>query len=192
MSNYLCYDHEGKIKKGDNRFASVKLSEDVIGVNLWERSFNRGMPISEVRGFESFIEDKSRFLRRFKIKRVFISHRQNDKDKALEIADFLEKHGINYWVDALDPELSNSGNTAVQIANIIELALLNCSHVLVLMTNNSYGSNWIPYEYGRVKERSLKVKNAIAYTHRLSRSLPEYMELGVVINDESKILKVLD
>jgi hypothetical protein len=41
----------------------------------------------------------------------------------------------------------------VLIAAVIEIGLLNASHVIAATTPSSAGSKWIPYEFGRAKDR---------------------------------------
>src|SRR5882672_2540578 len=86
--------------------------------------------------------------------RLFISHRQADEPYALAIAHLAQRHGFYFWLDILDPTLAVAGaqTDPRTIAIIIEMALLNCSHVIAVMTPNTKGSTWVPYEYGRVKK----------------------------------------
>ena len=128
--------------------------------------------------------------------RLFISHRQTDKEYALRMAWLAQKNKFAYWIDILDPVLSvPSAATGLSqpllTACIIEMALLNCTHVIALMTPNSPGSAWIPYEYGRVKNRRLVSFNVAAWIHpRFTRKIfPDYMCLGQNTYDETQIEK---
>jgi hypothetical protein len=131
--------------------------------------------------------------------RVFISHRQADKTLALQLAHAAHVAGFDYWLDVIDlkndkpPFVKNLEArllrplTDVELgfltAAIIEMALLNCTHVVAAMTNNTAGSQWVSYEYGRIKQRLPSAENASAWLDRatLNRAaLPEYMELSPV------------
>jgi hypothetical protein len=69
------------------------------------------------------------------------------------------------------------------------MGLLNCSHVVAVMTPNSAGSKWIPYEYGRVKSVAVASLQASIWLHRTSKveDCGEYVYLGVVTKTENDI-----
>jgi hypothetical protein len=130
--------------------------------------------------------------------RIFVSHRQPDKNYALRMAWLAKQQNFAYWVDVLDPNLKAAPSIPARLrplitACIIEMALLNCSHVIALITPRSPGSAWIPYEYGRVKVRGVVSFNAAAWLHpRYARKkFPEYMLLGERTTTEPQILQWL-
>lgn len=131
--------------------------------------------------------------------RVFISHRQIDERYARCIAHLAATHRFNYWLDVID--LDSARNLQVRqietmlqrpltdfergilTGAIIEMALLNCTHVLAVMTGNTAGSQWVPYEYGRVKEPLPASVEASCWWDTTSLPLgnfPEYMWLGMI------------
>jgi hypothetical protein len=77
--------------------------------------------------------------------RLFVSHKQEDARYAMRIAELAFKHGFDVWVDVLDPNLSQLGTHPetmkkvypLIIAAIIELALINSTHVVACITKNS-------------------------------------------------------
>src|SRR5262249_24349779 len=91
---------------------------------------------------------------------LFISHRQSDVDSALHIAWIGTNTGYDYWLDVHDPtvlavnrsQLASPAKDVI-VAAIVEIALLNATHVIALHTENSAGAKWIPYELGRAKDR---------------------------------------
>ena len=95
--------------------------------------------------------------------RVFISHQRRDKNLAVTISKLAKKMGFDYWLDVHDPALRlatlNPNPDPVQqlliVAILVEMALLNCSHVLAIVTRHTAGSLWVPCEYGRVKSISM-------------------------------------
>jgi hypothetical protein len=126
---------------------------------------------------------------------VFVSHRQADVAPAVRIAYLACQEGFDYWLDVLDPTVSApTGATVVQTteqsaaatAAIIEMALLNSSHVLAVITPNTNGSQWVPYEYGRVKAPDPKSPQAASWVAKtVSKStLPEYVYLGAILDSE--------
>jgi hypothetical protein len=92
--------------------------------------------------------------------RVFVSHQRSDAVKAERIAWHATEVGFEYWLDIHNPALRFANVTtapppikAVVIAAIIEIGLLNSSHVVAVQTSASQRSRWVPYEFGRAKQR---------------------------------------
>lgn len=92
--------------------------------------------------------------------RVFVSHQRSDSAKAERIAWMATEVGFEYWLDIHDPTLGLANTAilppqvrAILIAAIIEMALLNCSHVVAVQTLQGQKSRWVPYEFGRAKQR---------------------------------------
>ena len=128
--------------------------------------------------------------------RVFISHRQKDTVLGRRVAWLAAKARFQFWLDDLDPHLAsvpalrlNPDLEALIIACLIEIALLNCSHVLAVITPRTRGSMWVPYEYGRVKTLPAGSQAAcwIAPRSRRTPQTPEYLLLGKISRSESEI-----
>lgn len=126
---------------------------------------------------------------------VFVSHRQADVNPAARIAYLACQTGFDYWLDALDPTLPGAGlvsteQAAAATAAIIEMALLNSSHVIAVITPNTKGSQWVPYEYGRVKlSETVSSLQAACWIYKATTGtpLPEYLYLGPIFKTESEI-----
>lgn len=122
---------------------------------------------------------------------VFVSHKQADVAKASRIAYLACQEGFDYWLDVVDPNLSGVAATpdaeAKAIAAAIEMGLLNSSHVLAVMTTNTQASQWVPYEYGRVKAPTVVSPQAACWVAPGLTKLPEYLHLGPILNSESDI-----
>jgi hypothetical protein len=138
--------------------------------------------------------------------RIFVSHRQSDEKAALQLAWLAQDEGWGYWLDLVDLDPPNWQVDALErwlgrpptpleisilTAAIIEMGLLNCTHVIAAMTNNTKGSQWIPYEYGRVKEARPIAMNAVSWwdttTLKKVEDLPEYLHLAPVLENEMRI-----
>jgi hypothetical protein len=132
--------------------------------------------------------------------RVFVSHRQADIQYAVRIAWLADQEGFDFWLDVLDPNLAmlqtligtaslTPAQAALAIASVIEMALLNASHVLAVMTPNTRGSEWVPYEYGRAKDPTVITLQAACWAGAgLSiASLPNYLHLGQITLNEQEI-----
>ncbi len=132
--------------------------------------------------------------------RLFVSHRRIDVAKAARISWLADQEGFEFWLDALDPSLVqlqaligtgtvSPHQAALATAAIIEMALLNSTHVIATMTMNTKGSQWVPYEYGRAKDaKPITVKAGCWVDRTLSSgSLPEYLYLGKQTYSETDI-----
>ncbi len=127
--------------------------------------------------------------------RVFISHRRADVNLAKRIAYEACKKGFEYWLDVFDPNLTAAGALsqpaqARAVAVIIEMAILNCTHVVAVMTKHTNGSQWVPYEYGRIKEPALFAVKVAAWIDpkKPPASTPEYLLLGERLFQQSDLL----
>ena len=119
---------------------------------------------------------------------LFVSHRRSDVSNALHVAWIATQEGYDYWLDVHNPILvSLAGKKlpravmSILIAAIVEIALLNVTHVIALHTQRSAGSAWIPYEFGRAKERLLHSNQAASWFNRKTSpsSCGEYVYLAV-------------
>ena len=125
---------------------------------------------------------------------IFVSHRQSDSLKAVHLANAILAYHPNdsdpydVWLDVWDPALVGrlaavAGlDAATLTALIIEMGLINSVAVIALMTNCSYGSGWIPYEFGRVKTGGPFAREASTCLRDLNRPLLDYMILAPQIN----------
>jgi hypothetical protein len=128
--------------------------------------------------------------------RLFVSHRKTDAARAREIAQLAQANGFQVWLDVLEPELnlpvgqpSTPEGASWVIATLIETALLNSTHVLAVMTPETDGSRWVPYEYGRVKDSSPNSLNAACWidsrVHK--KDLAEYLLLSPMTHTDAQI-----
>jgi hypothetical protein len=98
------------------------------------------------------------------------------------------------WLDVLDGGLQSTAQAstgtpadALAVALIIEMALLNCTHVIALITPRTPGTYWVPYEYGRVKDSSFHSLRAACWIDQHVTYEPEYLELGVKTRSDHDI-----
>jgi hypothetical protein len=181
-------------------------AEWLAGADEWAEGAER-LPGMGPAAAQQWLDNIRRARRKtFKCPRVFISYRQTDKDCALRIAWLAWEEGFDYWLDIIDlaPALDKQIEAieqrhgypitefqrSVLTAAIIEMALLNCTHVLATMTGKTRGSMWVPYEYGRVKEEipiCLKASCWWDSTSPCKIELPEYLHLGAVHGIEDDI-----
>ncbi len=122
---------------------------------------------------------------------LFVSHRNRKLDiaRALEAVALADRKGFDVWLDVLEPRLNGlpaapgreDDTQAQALAGVIEVALVNATHVLVVRTKNTDGSTWVPYEYGRVRDDdTLSGVAACWLAEADTGKLPAYYHLGFV------------
>jgi hypothetical protein len=207
MSNFVCYDLDSTsdsveaprsrdILKGP-RFPADAVDPDVWNDILrWLTQVNEETSPEEIDGqLERLRQSNTAGWQRLNCPCLFVSHRSVDAPLALAFGKLASSIGFDIWIDVLDPQLTaliphpNSVQKALATALLVEVALLNCSHLLAVMTSSTAGSWWVPYEYGRIKERPLSASNIGAWfdTSFLTALppspsgpviIPEYLYLG--------------
>jgi hypothetical protein len=190
MPNYDWREHRGLTWY--DRFP-----RDVRGYTVWRQQWLEPR-VDLKRLAEEVIEARERSTAGPPRACLFVSHRQSDVNQASRIAYLACKVGFDYWLDVLDPILggvltASEEEKAAATAAVIEMALLNSTHVLAVMTSNTKGSQWVPYEYGRVKEGTAKSLQAACWLERslAHTALPEYLYLGPILKSEVEIVQWL-
>ena len=203
MSSYHCYDAAGAYRGGE-------FPGDAVGLKEWRMLIERLSGLEEP-GSDSDDRDPLSDLRvlhgqrrgnlNLPCPRVFISHRRSDTDEALRVAWLANAERFDYWLDILDPQIAAASinphltayQSAILLAAIIEMALLNCTHVLAVMTQNVRGTMWMPYEYGRVKDSALIGLRAAGWFDGGWNipNTPEYFHLGVKHQSDSDVSRWL-
>ncbi len=180
------------------RYAEVE--DDMVGLDKWLDFVESIMSSEDHRGvLAEFIRVLQKLPDRIlATPRLFVSHRMDDIDYGERIAWLASrKAGLDYWLDAHDPVLVYNTYAIPKtdprypfiIAGIIEMALLNCTHVIAAHTPARIASSkwipsqWIPYEFGRAKSRAVFSTRAAGWFHpcvRPPESRGEYVLLADV------------
>lgn len=128
------------------------------------QNFSRGVLVEEHR-----FEKRSSVS----VSDVFLSHSTADKDALPQVIGFLEKHGARVYIDKADKELpqKTSAETGVKLKERIA----QCAKFIVLVTANSKGSRWIPWELGIADEKK-KLPNVALLPDVGNQSNPEWPE----------------
>lgn len=111
---------------------------------------------------------------------VFISHRKTDTTIALSIADILKTHHIETYVDVLDPSLDDKRHLTDKILN----GLRKCSHLIAIISDNTQGSWWVPFEIGVATEGD---KRIVTYRAILIPDFPDYLTMWPIITQKAQI-----
>lgn len=104
---------------------------------------------------------------------VFISHRKADADKADAVVKRLKDLKIESCIIyGLDPSLGDEYVTK----KILE-GLESCTHLLAIISDQTAGSWWVPFEIGVATEG----KKRIVSINLSQISLPEYLKIWPII-----------
>lgn len=103
---------------------------------------------------------------------IFISHKQEDSIKAEKVAKYIEsKYGFSTYVDTLDSGIYLSTNITDRIVG----KLRDATHLLVIFSEKTKGSMWVPFELGVSFEREQGI-GVLIWAETLRESdLPEYL-----------------
>jgi hypothetical protein len=165
----------------DSKLFSTRLMDrfpsGIAGLDIWQ-SIARDLP----RELPSFGVQKTSL----RTPRLFVSYKSQDRLYATRLAYLANQEGFEYWMDIINPTLgqansSSQGTTtqkAIVVASIIEVALLNSSHVIATITNRTAASKGVPYEFGRVKDQTVFADVACSWVNPVDNPpLGEYLFL---------------
>ncbi len=86
--------------------------------------------------------------------RVFISHKREDETAALRVSNRLRQHGVDSYVDVLDPHVEKAGD---ELSDYIRETLRTCSHLMAVVSESTKLSWWVPWEIGVATEREAAI-----------------------------------
>lgn len=122
---------------------------------------------------------------------IFISHKQEDEAPAKYICNELNKLGVKAYLDLLEGELLLRGE---DLTNHIKNRLNNCTDILVVMSEKTKNSWWVPFEIGMAAQKDFPI---VSYLIN-NVELPDYLsywpklrktsDLHIYINAKNEIL----
>ena len=99
---------------------------------------------------------------------VFISHKNEDSAQALALKSAFERNGVTAYLDVLDASINVGGKS---LTDHIKEKLNTCTDIIVIMTENTKNSWWVPFEIGM----SAQVDMPTASFLRANIELPSYL-----------------
>lgn len=108
--------------------------------------------------------------------KVFISHQRNDEHIALDVQKRLKKMQIESFLDATDK--GRAGYKSV--TDWIVANLRKSTHMLVVYTNNTKSSEWVPFEIGMAYERE---EGIAVFTPQQINDVPIYLREFPCLNN---------
>ena len=114
--------------------------------------------------------------------RVFISHRRTDKPLAEAVAAVLGAEGLHYWFDENDEDARRAADLGMAgdqaLVHSIERGIRHCSQMLGLLSAETRGSWWVPYEIGFSRSQGAHTSYLVLESIRKMEELPEYARLA--------------
>ena len=114
--------------------------------------------------------------------KIFISHKQQDADTANQMASELRMMGVEYYLDLVDSVASSNGK---ELTSHIKRNLNNCTDIIVIMSNVTRLSQWVPFEVGMAAQRDMPTATFL----QEDVSLPEFLEYWPRLKRASDIRK---
>jgi len=110
--------------------------------------------------------------------RVFISHYSKDTELAEAYAKDLKNLGFHIYFDIYDPIVNGVADRPAHIKAEIEIS----TDLLVIITNNTKDSWWVPFEIGL----STSADNRIVSINHGNQSLPSFIRKWPVIDTDEQ------
>ena len=77
--------------------------------------------------------------------KVFISHKKEDSVQALLMKMAFERNSVEAYLDVLDNSINLGGK---ELTEHIKNQLNSCTDIIVIMSNKTKDSWWVPFEIG--------------------------------------------
>ena len=125
--------------------------------------------------------------------RIFISHFEADRLLALKMARVVTECGFNFWLDVLDPKLKRLATlppaieTTIGTSAVVEMAMLNCTHVIAISSSKHPASRWIEYQFGRIRTRAAYSWQVGTWLSPDMPARPDDLGLGLIMRDKAAI-----
>ncbi len=111
---------------------------------------------------------------------IFMSHKREDKEATKKLGEFIKDKGIDIYLDIEDRNLQKAirDRDDSAITKFIELGILSSTDLLVVVSDITKNSWWVPYEMGFAKKankyvRILKLKDV---------RLPSFMQIAKTLS----------
>jgi hypothetical protein len=110
---------------------------------------------------------------------IFISHTTRDDELAKKVFWRLNRiHDITCYIDDMDRELGNNRGKSSLTPLLVD-RLRKCDTLLAVVTENTKGSWWVPFEIGTAREMPRVISSFTTLpdrsAYRWQETLPEYL-----------------
>jgi len=117
--------------------------------------------------------------------KVFISHKKEDNLYALNIKNALKSCQIDAYLDLLDEDISGDGE---ELTDHIKEQLRICTDVIVVLSEKTKDSWWVPFEIGMATEKDMPIANYLVE----GIVLPDYLEFWPRLKNYNDVCKYVE
>lgn len=117
--------------------------------------------------------------------KVFISHKDSDRTTALKVLNVLTSNKVEAYLDVLDNSIVQKGEL---LTKHIRTKLNECTDILVVMSENTKASWWVPFEIGMAAQKDLPT---VSYLQS-GVELPDYLSYWPRLKNDSDIIKYIN
>jgi len=113
---------------------------------------------------------------------IFISHKKEDEEKAKEVEKYIKQdYDFKTYLDVLDNEIDSTTNITEHIVE----KLRDATHLLVIFSEETKKSMWVPFELGVSYERNHGI-GVLLWANALmdKNELPEYLNAFPIMNSK--------
>ena len=114
--------------------------------------------------------------------KIFISHKDSDSAEAVMIQRYLTKLGVEAYLDLLDSVTLSSGK---ELTDHIKLQLNRCSDIMIVISNATQYSWWVPFEIGMSAELDMPTSSYLSS----STELPSFLDYWPKLKSLSDVAK---
>lgn len=101
--------------------------------------------------------------------KVFISHKKEDSADALRVKDAFDRMRVESYLDVLDAAIDDGGEA---LTEHIKEKLNECTDIIVVMSEATKKSWWVPFEIGMAAQIDLPTASFLTEAVQL----PDYLE----------------
>ena len=117
--------------------------------------------------------------------KVFISHKQEDSALALSVKNAFTQYGITSYLDVLDSKISGGGK---EITEHIKENLNSCTDIIVVMSEETRKSWWVPFEIGMAAQVDMPTASFLVS----KVELPSYLSYWPRLKNTTDIFKYIN
>ena len=117
--------------------------------------------------------------------KFFIYHKKEDDEIVKRIHLLLKSKGIESYLDLLDASVTNNGK---ELTNHIRTNLNDCTDIIVVMSEITRFSQWVPFEVGIATQ----IEMPIATFLKADVQLPEFLGFWPRLKTPNDIEKYVD
>lgn len=111
---------------------------------------------------------------------IFISYQRKDEEFVEKVVDFIKEQSIDVYFDLEDIKLAKQ-NDPKMVTNAITKGLNESNYMVVVTSENTYKSPWVPFEIGYAYVSM--GNNLKMLKHKNQSKVPDYLKVKELMNN---------